>query len=88
MHFIAVITVTTSARLSSNTIQEFHWGRRQVHALISKVEDFFEDFYDGTKKKKMIWNAVAEKMREDGFNCTGNDCDKKWRNLKVMLLWL
>ncbi|XP_042230613.1 uncharacterized protein LOC121872034 isoform X2 [Homarus americanus] len=61
---------------------EFHWGRRQVHALIGKVEEFFEDFYDGTKKKKFIWNAVAERMQEEGHNCTGSECDKKWRNLK------
>ncbi|XP_045592900.1 uncharacterized protein [Procambarus clarkii] len=64
------------------TAAEFHWGRRQVHTLISKVEEFFEDFYDGTKKKKFIWNAVAKRMQEEGFNCTGSECDKKWRNLK------
>ena len=52
-------------------------------ALISSVEEFFEDFYDGTKKKKAIWNAVAEHMREKGHYCSGTDCDKKWRNLKV-----
>lgn len=90
-YFIAVISVTTNARppstttrVPSNYTPEFHWGRQEVHALISKVEEFFEDFYDGTKKKKKIWDLVAEKMREDGYNLTGSECDKKWRNLKVV----
>lgn len=77
-----VITVISEQPMPRKHMTEFHWGRRQVHALISKVEDFFEDFYDGTKKKKFVWNAVAERMREEGYNCTGSECDKKWRNLK------
>ncbi|XP_037788329.1 uncharacterized protein LOC119583743 [Penaeus monodon] len=71
------------APLQPEADPEFHWGRRQILSLIAKVEDFFEDFYDGTKKKKMIWKAVAERMRGEGHNCTGAECDKKWRNLKV-----
>ncbi|XP_047483401.1 uncharacterized protein LOC125035203 [Penaeus chinensis] len=70
------------AALQPEADPEFHWGRRQILSLIAKVEDFFEDFYDGTKKKKMIWKAVAERMRSEGHNCTGAECDKKWRNLK------
>ncbi|KAG0718487.1 hypothetical protein GWK47_052353 [Chionoecetes opilio] len=62
---------------------EFFWGRDQVLALISSVEEHFEDFYDGTRKKKTIWNDVAENMAEKGFTCSGSDCDKKWRNLKI-----
>ncbi|KAK4325838.1 hypothetical protein Pmani_003616 [Petrolisthes manimaculis] len=71
-----VITITT------NVPREFHWGRQQVLTLISKVEEYFEDFYDSSKKKKAVWEAVAQSMKEDGYNCSGSDCDKKWRNLK------
>ncbi|KAG7164136.1 putative Myb/SANT-like DNA-binding domain-containing protein 25 [Homarus americanus] len=77
-----VVTLTSDSPVPPAPETEFHWGRRQVHALIGKVEEFFEDFYDGTKKKKFIWNAVAERMQEEGHNCTGSECDKKWRNLK------
>ncbi|KAK8391927.1 hypothetical protein O3P69_017504 [Scylla paramamosain] len=72
-----------SAGSGAVRVPEIHWGREQVLALISSVEEFFEDFYDGTKKKKAIWNAVAEHMREKGYYCLGSDCDKKWRNLKT-----
>ncbi|ROT84720.1 hypothetical protein C7M84_022065 [Penaeus vannamei] len=76
------VSLPTVAPLQPEADPEFHWGRRQILSLIAKVEDFFEDFYDGTKKKKMIWKAVAERMRAEGHNCTGAECDKKWRNLK------
>ncbi|XP_053630635.2 uncharacterized protein [Cherax quadricarinatus] len=65
------------------TATEFQWNRQKVHALISKVEEFFEDFYDPSKKKKSIWSNVAQRMQEEGYNCTGSECDKKWRNLKA-----
>ena len=65
------------------TSEEVQWGSEQVLSLISHVGEFFEEFYSGTKRKKVIWQEIAEKMQEEGYNFTGNDCDKKWRNLKV-----
>ncbi|MPC21531.1 Trihelix transcription factor GT-4 [Portunus trituberculatus] len=73
----------TAGPSAGSRCPEIHWGREEVLALIGSVEEFFEDFYDGTKKKKAIWNAVAEHMREKGHYCSGSDCDKKWRNLKT-----
>ncbi|XP_068235212.1 uncharacterized protein [Palaemon carinicauda] len=66
-----------------STSEEIHWGRQQVLCLISNVADFFEEFYDGTKKKKLIWEAISQKMFKEGHTFTGVECDKKWRNLKA-----
>lgn len=35
------------------------------------------------RRKKSIWEAVAQKMHEEGHRFTGVECDKKWRNLKA-----
>jgi len=66
--------------------QNCRWGRKQVNALIDKVSEHFEEFYDHSVKKKEIWQIIAASMRHDGYKCTSSDCDKKWRNLKATYL--
>lgn len=61
---------------------DYQWSRDKVLTLISSVEEFFDDFYDKSLKKKYIWNNVANHMSEKGYTCTGLACDKKWRDLK------
>ncbi|XP_050717970.1 uncharacterized protein LOC126999428 [Eriocheir sinensis] len=65
-----------------NPSQEMRWSHAKVLALISSVEELFEDFYDTSVKKKHIWSRVAKQMLEKGYTCNGLACDKKWRNLK------
>lgn len=65
------------------TFSEYQWSRDKVLALISSVEEYFDDFYDKSLKKKYIWSNVANHMSEKGYTCTGLACDKKWRDLKV-----
>ncbi|CAL4121785.1 unnamed protein product [Meganyctiphanes norvegica] len=66
--------------------QNFKWGSKQVNALINKVSEHFEEFYDHSVKKKEIWQIIAASMSQDGYKCTSSDCDKKWRNLKATYL--
>ncbi|KAK7070376.1 hypothetical protein SK128_022946 [Halocaridina rubra] len=63
--------------------QESVWQRNQIYFLIKNVEKFYEDFHNSSKKKKTVWQAIAKEMAKEGYQCTGADCDKKWRNLKA-----
>ncbi len=68
---------------SSIEASEYHWGRKKVLALITSVEEFFEDFYDKSLKKKHTWKNVADHMQGLGYTCSSVACEKKWRALKV-----
>lgn len=39
------------------------------------------EFCDYTKKKKYIWETIAEKLRQHGYSVTADSCDTKWRNM-------
>lgn len=59
------------------------WSREKTDALISTYRDHIEEFRNPFKRQKLLWENVANKMKIFGFeNVTGNNCDRKWRNLK------
>lgn len=60
------------------------WSRDQTAALISTYRDNIQEFRNPFKRQKILWENVAYKMKICGFkNITGNNCDRKWRNLKA-----
>ncbi|XP_047483114.1 uncharacterized protein LOC125035056 [Penaeus chinensis] len=63
-----------------------HWGHDDVLSLINKVKDHWPQFCNGVRKKKYIWKDIATQVTHDGFPVTGDDCDRKWRNLKIRYL--
>lgn len=68
----------------SNIDPDFKWMRDSVNYLIHLVSIHFDEFYDKTLKKKVLWKKIAEEMKLAGYaKCTADDCDKKWRNIKV-----
>ncbi|KAB7499240.1 hypothetical protein Anas_03875 [Armadillidium nasatum] len=67
----------------SNIDPDFKWMRDSVNYLIHLVSIHFDEFYDKTLKKKVLWKKIAEEMKLAGYaKCTADDCDKKWRNIK------
>lgn len=64
-----------------------YWGHDNVMSLVTKVGEHWEEFRHGIRKKKYIWKEIAEELAHEGFPCTGEDCDRKWRNLKVLILF-
>nr|XP_045625534.1 uncharacterized protein LOC123774891 isoform X1 [Procambarus clarkii] len=60
-----------------------HWGHEDVLNLVAKVGQHWHEFCSGVRKKKFIWKDIAAKLIHDGFSITGDDCDRKWRNLKI-----
>lgn len=59
------------------------WSREKTDALICIYRDHIEEFRNPFKRQKFLWENVANKMKICGFkNVTGNNCDRKWRNLK------
>ncbi|XP_053644245.1 uncharacterized protein [Cherax quadricarinatus] len=51
--------------------------------LVTYVGVHWQEFGNGSRKKKFIWKEIASKLAHDGFSVTGDDCDRKWRNLKI-----
>lgn len=41
-----------------------------------------EKFNRGKQPQKKIWEAIAEKLKEEGYNVTGPQCASKMRSLK------
>ena len=83
---VPVSVIESKLQTETNYINfdsDFHWTRNSARYLIKLVSDHFEQFYDKTVKKKVLWRKIAEKMRCSDYFCSGDDCDKKWRNLKV-----
>ncbi|XP_071548847.1 uncharacterized protein [Panulirus ornatus] len=60
-----------------------HWGHEDVLNLVAKVGEHWHEFCNGIRKKKFIWKDIAAKLAHEGFAITGDDCDRKWRNLKI-----
>ena len=51
--------------------------------LISLKKDNSEVFSSNTISQKQSWRKVAEMMCQKGHHFTGDDCDKKFRSLKL-----
>lgn len=60
------------------------WSREKTEALISIYREHIEEFRNPYKRQNILWENLAYKMKICGFeNVTGNNCDRKWRNLKA-----
>ena len=60
-----------------------HWGHNNVLNLVAKVGEHWQEFCNGVRKKKFIWKDIATEMLQNDFAVSGDECDRKWRNLKV-----
>ncbi|XP_045109033.1 uncharacterized protein LOC123503386 isoform X2 [Portunus trituberculatus] len=63
-----------------------HWGHGDVLSLVEKVGEHWQEFCNGVRKKKFIWKDIADEMGQNGFVVSGDECDRKWRNLKIRYL--
>ncbi|XP_063880107.1 uncharacterized protein LOC135111095 isoform X2 [Scylla paramamosain] len=63
-----------------------HWGHGDVLNLVEKVGEHWQEFCNGVRKKKFIWKDIATEMGQIGFVVSGDECDRKWRNLKIRYL--
>ena len=65
--------------------QQVKWTNEAVLLLLSiKVEK--ESLFSSTIcTQKQAWRKVAEEMCTKGEHCTGEDCDRKFRSLKMRL---
>ncbi|XP_050725103.1 uncharacterized protein LOC127002888 [Eriocheir sinensis] len=70
----------------SDQDQRTHWCHSDVLNLVTKVGESWPDFCSGIRKKKFIWKDIADALGEDGFVVNGQECDRKWRNLKIRYL--
>ncbi|XP_076062889.1 uncharacterized protein LOC143037989 isoform X2 [Oratosquilla oratoria] len=59
------------------------WGRAETKALLQVVQEFWADFSCKRKKKIYIWQDIANRVSEMGYKCSGIECDRKFRNLKI-----
>ncbi|XP_066951709.1 uncharacterized protein [Macrobrachium rosenbergii] len=73
---------------SSEKEVRIQWLHFHVQKLVSLVGERWSDFQNSVKKKKFIWKEIATSLSVDGFNVSGKECDRKWRNLKIRYLAL
>ncbi|XP_067120830.1 uncharacterized protein [Centruroides vittatus] len=57
------------------------WKKKSTKLLLTLYKEYKNEFCDYTKKKKYIWQAIAEKLRQEGYFVTADSCDTKWRNM-------
>ena len=59
------------------------WSHEAVVLLISLKKENSEMFSMNTISQKQSWRRIAEMMCQKGHHFTGDDCDKKFRSLKL-----
>jgi len=65
--------------------QSTSWQHNDTLLLIETYRNMRGNFRDSTKKKREVWDGIAQKMNEvDQSNkFTGSSCNKKWNNLEL-----
>ena len=58
------------------------WSHQETVALIAIRGELERDF-STSKRNKSLWETVASRMREKGFNRTPHQCKCKWKNLLI-----
>lgn len=69
-------TAVTANRKTSENTQFNHEG---TLLLLDLYQKDLEKFRNKNIKKKHLWEEIAQKLNEHGYNFTGADCDRKWR---------
>lgn len=64
-------------------IENFKWNHKNTTTFLNEFREKINDFKDPKIKKKHIWESIANKMKEQGFNVTGGMLDRKLRNMKA-----
>ncbi|KAK7069349.1 hypothetical protein SK128_000336, partial [Halocaridina rubra] len=59
------------------------WFHDDIQALVKLVSKNWPLFREGSRRKRYIWKDIAAELSHDNLKVTGEDCDRKWRNLKV-----
>lgn len=71
-HHITV-NVDTSDRFPQWSVQE----TKEFLMIRAELDRNFME----TKRNKLLWEVVATKMKEKGFNRSADQCKCKWKNL-------
>ncbi|XP_062571186.1 uncharacterized protein LOC134233220, partial [Saccostrea cucullata] len=59
------------------------WNTESVKLLISLKKENTEMFSSNIITQKQGWKKISEMMCLKGHHCTGEECDKKFRSLKM-----
>ncbi|XP_059140841.1 uncharacterized protein LOC131928744 isoform X2 [Physella acuta] len=62
--------------------EDEEWSDKMIKLLIHTRRDLAVKFCGSGIKKKDAWECVAKVLRKEGQKITGNECDKKYRDLK------
>jgi len=58
------------------------WSHQETVTLIAIRGELERDF-SASKRNKSLWETVASRMRQKGFNRTPYQCKCKWKNLLI-----
>jgi len=61
----------------------FRWSTSASKALISAVSDNYIALSSSSSVKKRVWSKVSKSMELSGFRVNGQQCDTKWKALKL-----
>lgn len=67
----------------SDSVQVNKWSNEAVMCLISIKKENSGIFYSNLTTQKQAWQKVSEMMCLEGHHCTGEECDRKFRSLKM-----
>ncbi|VEN44007.1 unnamed protein product [Callosobruchus maculatus] len=73
-------SVLESSEQHSALESSTNWQHHETLALISAVEERYEDLYH-PKKRRTFWDVISETLSGDRINFDGKKCKKKWENL-------
>ncbi|XP_066596273.1 uncharacterized protein [Prorops nasuta] len=68
-----------------NTVElngKYQWDENSTKLLIEEVRSNFGRLENNRIIQKTVWNEIAVKFRERGYNITSNQCNIKFKNLK------
>ncbi|XP_062588396.1 uncharacterized protein LOC134250052, partial [Saccostrea cucullata] len=68
---------------SSDKQDAVKWNTESVKLLISLKKENTEMFSSNIITQKQGWKKISEMMCLKGHHCTGEECDKKFRSLKM-----
>ncbi|KAL1493946.1 hypothetical protein ABEB36_009625 [Hypothenemus hampei] len=72
-------TVTITHKVNDEDGENI-WKENEVKFFISLYGEHLNDF-KSAKRKKQMWNIIAEKMQCQGYNRNAEKCQRKWINM-------
>ena len=68
---------TAKYLILADEIASVQWARPDTLLLI----DFYKTWEPKIKKKKTLWNKIAERMKLHKYSYTSDQCEGRWKTL-------